>query len=159
MSLCDCRCTRLTSLDLSMPELDTAEMMFTVGGLPEGITALQRLQRLRLGNCVTEQLTRGISRLTQLTSLEIVGADLCDEDIHGPSSVAVRCPPPSSSCLEMVSKGCQVYNCWAQYDACKPLDQGVTPDQFKLDQPCALLRRHCRVLCGCWRHFVCTQKC
>lgn len=67
------RCTRLTHLDISMHELDTCEEDgLSVDGLPEGITALQRLQHLRLGNCMTAPLTHGISRLTQLTCLEIV---------------------------------------------------------------------------------------
>lgn len=63
--------------------------MFTAGGLPEGITALQRLQRLRLFNCVTAPLTSGISRLTQLTSLEVL-SDPYDEDVYDPEPVAVR---------------------------------------------------------------------
>jgi hypothetical protein len=55
-----------------MHELDTPEEdTLSVDGLPEGITALQRLQRLRLGNCMTAPLTHAISRLTQLTCLEI----------------------------------------------------------------------------------------
>ena len=47
------------------------DSMFTVGGLPEGITALQRLQHLRLRNCATEPLAHGISQMTQLTSLDL----------------------------------------------------------------------------------------
>ena len=55
-----------------MHELDTCEEDgLSVDGLPEGITALQRLQHLRLGNCKTAPLTHAISRLTQLTCLEI----------------------------------------------------------------------------------------
>jgi hypothetical protein len=94
MPLCNCRCTQLTSLDISVPELDTTEMVFTVGGLPEGITALQRLQHLRLGNCMTEPLAVGVSRLTQLTSLKIFS--VADADIDGPTFLAVWCP--SSNC-------------------------------------------------------------
>jgi hypothetical protein len=56
-----------------MNHVDIYGTMFTGGGLPEGITALQRLQHLRLFNCVTAPLTSGISRLTQLTSLTILG--------------------------------------------------------------------------------------
>ena len=37
---------------------------FTVGSLPRGVTALQSLRHLRLEECVTATLTRGISRLT-----------------------------------------------------------------------------------------------
>ena len=57
-----------------MLEPYTLDSMFTVGGVPEGITALQRLQHLRLGN-VTEPLAGGISQmmqLTQLTSLDLL---------------------------------------------------------------------------------------
>lgn len=64
------------------------DSMFTVGGLPEGITALQRLQRLQLDNCVTEPLARSISQLTQLTSLDL------SQDDHGVCdlvTVQVRC--------------------------------------------------------------------
>ena len=70
--------------------VDTYETMFTVGGLPEGITALQRLQHLRLYNCLTEPLAGGISRLSQLTSVSIISSDLHSEDNHEPGSVAVR---------------------------------------------------------------------
>lgn len=69
MLVCN-RCTHLTSLDLSMLQPYTLDTMFTVGSLPEGITALQRLQHLRLADCVTEPLARGIGQMTQLTSLE-----------------------------------------------------------------------------------------
>ena len=48
-----------------------------VGKLLESITTLQRLQHLRLGCCITTPLTPSISRLTQLTCLEI----LHDEEI------------------------------------------------------------------------------
>ena len=70
------RCTRLTSLDLSMLYPHSLSTMFTVGGLPEGITALQRLQRLRLNQCVTAPLACSISQLTQLTSLEFLQDEL-----------------------------------------------------------------------------------
>lgn len=72
---CCCRCTSLTSLSLGMltpRELDT---MFTVGGLPDAITVLQNLQHLRLQNCAMGRLTRSISRLTRLTTLEVVHDD------------------------------------------------------------------------------------
>jgi hypothetical protein len=49
-----------------------------VANLPEGITALQRLQHLRLGCCITTPLTPSISRLTQFMCLEI----LHDEQIN-----------------------------------------------------------------------------
>ena len=51
--------------------LDT---MFTVGNA-ESLTALQQLRHLRLGCCVTATLTRNMSRLTQLTSLEMIYDD------------------------------------------------------------------------------------
>lgn len=86
-----CRCTRLTSLRLSMHEVESHEWMFAVDGLPEGITALQRLQHLRLANCLVKPLTLSISQLTQLTSLEILDEDLMAAGIHDdPNAVAVR---------------------------------------------------------------------
>jgi hypothetical protein len=94
MSLCNCRCTQLTSLNLSMHQLESYATMFTVGGLPEGIAALQRLQHLRLYNCVTAPLARGISQMTQLTSLKIQRGDVHDHDevmIYETNAVAVRC--------------------------------------------------------------------
>lgn len=68
-----CRLTRLAHLDLSTHEnhLLAPARRFAAGGLPEAITVLQRLQHLRLGNCVTAPLTHGISLLTQLTCLDI----------------------------------------------------------------------------------------
>lgn len=44
-------------------------MVCGVGGLSAGITALQRLARLRLQNVVTAPLTDSVSQLTNLTSL------------------------------------------------------------------------------------------
>ena len=70
MVVCN-RCTRLTRLDLSMLEPYTLDSMFTVGGLPEGITALHSLQHLRLGNCLTEPSARNIGQMTHLTSLDL----------------------------------------------------------------------------------------
>jgi hypothetical protein len=64
-----CSCTHLTSLDLSNVG-PTSSRMFTVGSLPEGITALQRLEHLRLHDCTTESPKCGISQLTQLTNVE-----------------------------------------------------------------------------------------
>jgi hypothetical protein len=87
-----CRCTRLTSLDLSMLDPHTLDSMFTVGGLPEGITALQRLQHLRLGNCVTEPLARDIRQMTQLTSLDLLQdrPDVYDLDLEGAQVCCIR---------------------------------------------------------------------
>jgi hypothetical protein len=90
-----CRCTRLTSLDLSMHQANMYDTTFSVGGLPKGFTILRRLQHLRLGDCITEPLACDLSQFTQLTSLEIPSKDLYDHDIHDPGSVAVRCPPSS----------------------------------------------------------------
>jgi hypothetical protein len=67
-----CRCTGLTSLDLSVFEPNGTDAMLSVGGIPWDITALQRLQRLRLDECVTAPLPRSIGRMTQLTSLSIL---------------------------------------------------------------------------------------
>jgi hypothetical protein len=85
-----CRCTRLTSLDLSMLDPHSLDSMFTVGGLLEGITALQRLQHLRLGNCVTQPLAHGVSQMTHLTSLDLLQdrPDGYEFDLEGPQ---VRC--------------------------------------------------------------------
>jgi hypothetical protein len=82
MYTCNYRCTRLTSLELSMLEVASYATMFTVGGLPEGITALQRLQHLRLTDCVTAPLALGIDQLTQLTSLEIFSGDLLEQSFY-----------------------------------------------------------------------------
>ena len=49
--------------------------------MPEGITTLQRLRHLQLGNCVTAPLPQSISRLTQLTCLTIIQHEQ-DEDEH-----------------------------------------------------------------------------
>lgn len=43
----------------------------------------------------TEALALGIGQLTQLTSLEFPLRETNEEDIDGPSFVAVRCPPSS----------------------------------------------------------------
>ena len=56
-----CRCTRLTSLRLSMHEVESHEWMFAVDGLPAGITALRHL---RLANCLVKPLTVSISHFT-----------------------------------------------------------------------------------------------
>lgn len=72
-----------------MHEPESYATMFTVGGLPEGIAALQRLQHLRLYSCVTAPLTAGISRLTQLTSVEVL-SDPYDEDVYDPGPMTVR---------------------------------------------------------------------
>jgi hypothetical protein len=85
-----CRCTHLTHLELGMHDLDTPQDMFSVGGLPDGITALQRLQHLRLDNCVTAPLTQSISGLTQLTCLEITQDELCGWEAYTPHEVMVR---------------------------------------------------------------------
>jgi hypothetical protein len=66
-----------------------------MGGLPEAFTILQRLQHLRLGNCITEPLACDLCQLTQLTSLEIPSDDMDDHGIHVPGPVAVRCLPSS----------------------------------------------------------------
>lgn len=74
-----------------MHEVESHEWMFAVDGLPEGISALQRLQHLRLANCLVKPLTVSISQLTQLTSLEILDEDLMAACIHDdPNPVAVR---------------------------------------------------------------------
>ena len=73
-----------------MHEPESYETMFTVGGLPEGITALQRLQHLRLRDCVTAPLALGISRLTQLTSLEILSGDPLEQAFYNPDQIMVR---------------------------------------------------------------------
>ena len=73
-----------------MHDLDMPRDMFSVGGLLEGITAVQRLQHLRLDNCVTAPLTQSISRLTQLTCLEIAQDELCKWDAYTPHEVMVR---------------------------------------------------------------------
>ena len=52
--------------------LDT---VFTVGDA-EAIAGLQHLRHLRLHCCVTAPLTDSVSRLTQLTSLEVVFHDI-----------------------------------------------------------------------------------
>ena len=69
-----CRLTRLTHLDLSMHEskYQAPSRRLCVGNLPDGITALQRLQHLRLGCCITIPLAPSISCLTQLTCLELI---------------------------------------------------------------------------------------
>lgn len=51
------------------------EAMYAVGCVPTGITTLQRLQHLRLDNCVRAPLPGGISQMTQLTSLHILQGD------------------------------------------------------------------------------------
>lgn len=76
-----------------MHQVDMYETMFTVGGLPEGITALRRLQHLRLGDCITEPLACDLSQFTQLTSLEIPTKDVHDHNIYDPDPVTVRCLP------------------------------------------------------------------
>jgi hypothetical protein len=91
---CGCRCTRLTSLELIMHDVESYQTMFTVGGLPEGISVLQRLQYLRLSDCVTAPLTHGISQLTQLTRLDVHSGDLCDAEIYAPPAVVVRRSSP-----------------------------------------------------------------
>lgn len=73
-----------------MHDLDTPKNMFSVGGLPEGISALQRLQHLRLDNCMTAPLTQSISHLTQLTCLEITQDELCKWEVYTPHEVMVR---------------------------------------------------------------------
>jgi hypothetical protein len=59
-------------------------------GLPEGITALQRLQHLRLGNCMSSPRTQSISRLTQLSCLEITHDELFELDYTSPADLVVR---------------------------------------------------------------------
>ena len=73
-----------------MHQVDTYDTMFTMGGLSEGFTILQRLQHLRLGNCITEPLACDLSQFTQLTSLEIPADDLDDHNVHVPGSVKVQ---------------------------------------------------------------------
>lgn len=60
--------------------------------VPAGITALQHLQHLGLWDCVTAPLPRTLSRMTQLTSLDITQDD--DELSHrlfdNPGGLVVR---------------------------------------------------------------------
>ena len=63
---------------------------FCIGGLPEEITALQRLQHLRLDNCVTAPLTQSISCLTQLSHLEITQNEQDQDDWDVLDNVMVR---------------------------------------------------------------------
>lgn len=63
---------------------------FCVGGLPEELAALQRLQHLQLGNCVTAPLTQSISCLTQLTHLEITQNEQDHDDWDVLDKVMVR---------------------------------------------------------------------
>ena len=72
-----------------MHELASSEG-FIVGGLPEGITALQRLQHLRLDKCVTAAPTHSISRLTQLTCLEVTQDELHHYEIWTAYELVVR---------------------------------------------------------------------
>lgn len=60
------RCTKLTSLSIYDHE---STPVLAWGGLPEGISALQQLRRLKLRDVLTEPLTDRASALTNLTSL------------------------------------------------------------------------------------------
>ena len=82
------RCTRLTSLDLNSHRTIGLSTLFTVGNA-EAITALQRLQFLRLGGCVTAPLTQGISRLTRLLTLEVLYTSI--GHAYDPMELVVRC--------------------------------------------------------------------
>ena len=118
-----------------MHQVDEYKTMFTVGGLPEGMTVLQRLQHLRLGNCITEPLACDLSQFRQLTSLEIPSDDLDDHDVYVPGPVEVRwsalTPVQCRACPRCGIGGCHAYKCWAQRDRVKLFDQSVTPDRPK----------------------------
>jgi hypothetical protein len=64
------------------------DTMFAVGDA-EALTALQQLRHLRVDCCVTVALSRNISRLTQLTSLELRYDDINYVDYYDPDGLEV----------------------------------------------------------------------
>jgi hypothetical protein len=66
-------------------------------GDAEAVTVLQRLQRLRLSCCMTAPLTRHISKLTQLTSLEVIYDDINMVEVS--EGLLVCCTPVMSLCM------------------------------------------------------------
>lgn len=65
------RCTRLTSLDFTLYNVSGGSNVLDFAGLPDGMSALQRLESLRLYNCLSQQLNSNVSKLTQLSSLDV----------------------------------------------------------------------------------------
>lgn len=66
-----CRCTRLTRLDFTFYDIRGGSNALDFAGLPDGISALQRLESLRLDDCLSQRLNSNVSKLTRLSSLHV----------------------------------------------------------------------------------------